>query len=237
MPTFFGPDAVGRDQRLDSRKNSGVMIFTNPKLSDYIRKRNWRVLFYENSRLMSQVRYSALFLDRDGVINERLPGAYVSDWEQFSWCAGNPKAIVDLGQLFQYVFVVTNQQGVGKGLMTQTQLDAVHQRMQQEITARGGRIDQIFYCTDLAKLPGNCRKPSPQMGYAAQSAFPDIDFSRSFMVGDSLSDLQFGQTLGMKNVWVRGKAEEATVIRRSVKTGLNVQYEVDGLADFLVLLS
>ena len=180
---------------------------------------------------MTHITYSALFLDRDGVINERLPGEYVSNWEQFRWCAGNPQAIAALGDRFQYVFVVTNQQGVGKGLMTQGQLNAVHQRMRHEIVAVGGRIDHIFCCTDLANQVENCRKPSPQMGYAAQKIFPDIDFSRSYMVGDSLSDLQFGQALGTKNVLIRGKAEEEVAIRRAVAAGLSIQYELDHLEE------
>lgn len=185
---------------------------------------------------MTHTKYSALFLDRDGVINERLPGEYVSDWEQFRWRAGNPEAIAALGDRFQYVFVVTNQQGVGKGLMTEGQLNTVHQRMQEAIRAVGGRIDHIFCCTDLANQPGNCRKPSPQMGYAAQEIFPDIDFFRSYMAGDSLSDLQFGQALGMRNVLIRGKAEEEAAIRRAVPAGLPVRHELDQLAELLEYL-
>jgi len=97
--------------------------------------------------------------------------------------------------------------------------------------AVGGRIDHIFCCTDLANQVENCRKPSPQMGYAAQKIFPDIDFSRSYMVGDSLSDLQFGQALGTKNVLIRGKAEEEVAIRRAVAAGLSIQYELDHLEE------
>ena len=180
---------------------------------------------------MTPAKYSALFLDRDGVINERLPGNYVSEWAQFRWCPGNPEAIPLLGNMFEYVFVVTNQQGVGKGLMTEAQLENIHERMQQRITEAGGRIDRVFCCTDLAQKPDNCRKPSPEMGLAAKAAFPDIDFSRSYMVGDSLSDLQFGQALGMNNVLVRGKAEEEAAIRRAVKAGLPVRHELDHLAE------
>lgn len=180
---------------------------------------------------MPQARYSALFLDRDGVINERLPGEYVSEWAQFRWCPGNPEAIAVLEKWFKYVFVVTNQQGVGKGLMTQAQLENIHGRMQQSITEAGGRIDRIFCCTDLANQPGNCRKPSPQMGYAAQKIFPDIDFSRSYMVGDSLTDMQFGRALGMSNVLIRGKAEEVVALRQAMAAGLSIQYELDHLAE------
>lgn len=185
---------------------------------------------------MSQSKYSALFLDRDGVVNERLPGGYVADWSQFKWCPGNPQAIADLGRYFQYVFVVTNQQGVGKGLMSQRQLEAVHNRMLAEVKAIGGHIDRIFCCTDLASQPDNCRKPAPEMGYTAQAAFPDVDFTRSFMAGDSLSDLQFGQTLGMTNVLIKGKAEDTVPIQTAVRSGLPVRYQLDRLADLLPYL-
>lgn len=178
--------------------------------------------------MVRTLKYSALFLDRDGVLNRRLPGRYVQDWSAFHWLPGNPQAVARLSAHFRYLFVVTNQQGVGKGLMGQDELEAVHQRMKEEIERAGGRIDRIYTCTALKTEAGNCRKPSPSMGLQAARDFPDIDFSRSVMVGDSLCDLQFGQSLGMKNVWVRGKAEEEEAILAAQQRGALDIWQVVG---------
>ncbi len=181
-------------------------------------------------------KYSALFLDRDGVVNQRLPNAYVADPASFKWMPGNPEAIVKLGHLFQRLLIVTNQQGVGKGRMSQQQLDDVHDFMLQGLAGMGGKVDGIYSCTDLKTQPGNCRKPSPEMGLKAKAAFPDIDFGRSLMVGDSLSDLQFAQNLGMPCAWLKGKNEEATAIKTAVQRGLPVAYEVESLQELYSIL-
>lgn len=150
----------------------------------------------------------ALFLDRDGVINRRLPGAYVQQWEEFEFLPGVLEAIAGFSSVFQYIFVVTNQQGIGKGLMSEEQLKALHQRMQTEVEAAGGRLDGIFYCPHHKELNCNCRKPAPGMALQAKELFPELDFSRSIMVGDSLSDMEFGKNLGMYTVLIRGKGEK-----------------------------
>lgn len=181
-------------------------------------------------------KYSALFLDRDGVINQRLPDAYVTDPGSFKWMPGNPEAIVKLGRLFQRLLIVTNQQGVGKGRMSQQQLDKVHDFMLQGLTDIGGKVDGIYSCTDLKAKPRNCRKPSPAMGLKAKAAFPDIDFARSLMVGDSLSDLQFAQNLGMPCAWLKGKKEEAAAIKTAVQHGLPVAFEVASLQELYNML-
>jgi histidinol-phosphate phosphatase family protein len=169
----------------------------------------------------------ALFLDRDGVINRRLPGAYVRSWEDFEWLPGSLDAIVHLRQLFGRIFVVTNQQGIGKGLMSEKDLEVVHQRMQVEVAQAGGLIDAVYYCPDLSTKKNNCRKPHPAMGYQAKAAFPEIDFQHSVMVGDSISDIQFGQNLGMETVLITTKKEEAHLIE-----SLTIDARFPGLAQW-----
>lgn len=149
-----------------------------------------------------------LFLDRDGVVNERLPGAYISDWKDFHFTAGALEAIAQFSSLFARIIIVTNQQGIGKGWMTETQLQAIHTRMKQEIVANKGRIDGIYYCPDLATKEDHCRKPRPALALAAQRDFPDIAFPHSIMVGDSISDIEFGQQLGMRTVLINTKFDE-----------------------------
>lgn len=143
-----------------------------------------------------------LFLDRDGVINRRIPGAYINTIDDFQILPGVLDAISSLSKMFNHVIVVTNQQGIRLGLLTPGQLEAVHNHLLSEVSRAGGCIDSIYYCGDLARQPGNCRKPSPAMAMRAKSDYHDIDFSKSIMVGDSISDVAFGQNLGMKTILV-----------------------------------
>ena len=149
-----------------------------------------------------------LFLDRDGVINQRLPGAYVKSQAEFRFCENTLLALQKLAPLFGRIVVVTNQQGIGKGLMTEADLEVVHQFMLENIDAAGGRIDAIYFCPDLAAANSPDRKPQPGMAYQAQANFPEIDFSRSIIVGDSASDMKLGKTLGMKTIFITDDPEE-----------------------------
>jgi D-glycero-D-manno-heptose 1,7-bisphosphate phosphatase len=152
---------------------------------------------------------NTLFLDRDGVINNRLPGDYVRQVDDFHFLPGVLEAIAGLSPHFQYIVVVTNQAGIGKGLMTATDLQTIHEHLLQKVHSAGGRVDAIFYCPHRSDAGCDCRKPATGMGFQAQKTFPDLDFSRSWMVGDSISDIQFGQALGMKTALIEGKAEES----------------------------
>ena len=137
-----------------------------------------------------------LFLDRDGVINRWLPGDYVRSWEQFDFLPGILESLRKWAERFKHIIIVSNQRGVGKGKMTQEELDAVHTRMLSEIKAAGGRVDAIYTCTELDK-DHPMRKPQPGMFLAACKDFPDIDPKRSVMLGDSDSDRQFAANCGM----------------------------------------
>ena len=148
-----------------------------------------------------------LFLDRDGVINQRLIGDYVRHPNAFVFLEGALEALVGLARKFDPIIVVTNQQGIGKGLMSEADLQAVHQHMLSSIQQAGGRIDAIYHCPDLAEAHPNGRKPNPHMALQAQADFPAIRFDRALMVGDSVSDLVFGQRLGMATVLLTTKPD------------------------------
>ncbi len=152
-----------------------------------------------------------LFLDRDGVINSRVVDAYISDWDDFDFITGSIKAIEKLSDIFGKVVVVTNQAGVGKGLMTEKQLHEVHRKLLKTIDLLDGRIDKIYYCTDKPDSKSPNRKPETGMAMQAKSDFPEIDFSKSVMVGDSNSDMDFGKRLGMTLVFIEGKNEDPSV--------------------------
>ena len=150
-----------------------------------------------------------LFLDRDGVINRRIIGGYVTCWEEFEFLPGVLEAMKVFAQKFKYIFLITNQQGVGKGLMTMEQVDAIHDRMCLEIEASDGRVDGILVCPQLATEPDNYRKPSPEMAYMAQELCPDIDLSKCIMVGDGQTDMDFGHNAGTRTVFIGNDNSDA----------------------------
>lgn len=143
-----------------------------------------------------------LFLDRDGVINRRIIGGYVTRWEEFVFLPGVLDAMRIFAQKFKYIVVITNQQGVGKGLMTMEQLDAIHDRMCLEMEAHDGRIDGILACPQLASEHDNYRKPDPAMAYTAKEIYPDIDLKKTIMIGDGQSDIEFGRNAGTKTIFI-----------------------------------
>lgn len=145
-----------------------------------------------------------LFLDRDGVINKKLENDYVKNWNQFVFCDGSLTAIKKLAEVFFKIIIVTNQRGIGKKLMTVEQLDVIHQNMVNKIILAGGRIDKIYFCEDKNDS-SDCRKPNTGMGLKAKIDFPEIDFEKSIMVGDSISDIEFAKKLGMKSVYILNK--------------------------------
>lgn len=142
-----------------------------------------------------------LFLDRDGVINHEKHMDYIHSWDEFVFYDGVKEAITIFAKKFKYIFIVTNQKGVGKGLTKAEDLAVIHQNMTDEIVKAGGRIDKIYYCADLEESSPN-RKPNPGMGLQAKKDFTDIDLSKALMVGNTISDMEFGRNLGIKTVFL-----------------------------------
>lgn len=142
-----------------------------------------------------------LFLDRDGVLNHEKNNDYVLNWGEFRLYETVPQALAALNTVFKHIVVVTNQKGVGKGVMQPEDLDEIHRNMLSVIEKAGGRIDKIYFCSDLSDDSPN-RKPQPGMAFQAQQDFPDIDFSKSIMVGNRPSDMKFGRNAGMYTVYL-----------------------------------
>ena len=142
-----------------------------------------------------------LFLDRDGVINRWLPGDYVRTWEQFVFLPGILECLRLWTQKFKHIIIVSNQRGVGKGKMTQAELDGVHERMLAEIRQAGGRIDGIYTCTAVDEDDPR-RKPNPGLFEEARRDWPDITPERSLMLGDSQYDRDFARNCGMDFVLI-----------------------------------
>ena len=140
-----------------------------------------------------------LFLDRDGVINVEVRGTYVLHVSGFSFYDGVQLALQKLSKIFGVIVVTTNQRGIAKGSMTLENLHGIHDYMLAEIVKENGRIDKVYFCADH-ESPN--RKPNPGMALQAQKDFPQIVFSKSIMVGNSISDMQFARNVGMHSVFI-----------------------------------
>ena len=135
-----------------------------------------------------------LFIDRDGVINEEKHNDYIHNWEEFKFYKGVKEAFEIFNKRFGVIVMITNQRGVAKGLTKIEDLQVIHSNMKKEIEAAGGRIDNIYVCTEMES---ENRKPNPGMGLQAVKDFPQIDLSKSVMIGNTLSDMKFGRNLGV----------------------------------------
>lgn len=162
-----------------------------------------------------------LFLDRDGVVNHRLIGDYVKTTDEFQLLPGVKEELNRVRNSFHKIVVVTNQQGIGKGIMSIDDLQKVHVFCSELLNPTQTIIDRYYFAPQLAAENSSMRKPGIGMGLQAKKDFPEIDFSKSIMVGDSHSDIEFGNQLGMITVFIGvTKYEHAT-------------YHFESLADFL----
>jgi histidinol-phosphate phosphatase family protein len=143
-----------------------------------------------------------LFLDRDGVINRRIADDYVKVWDDFLFLEGSLEAIRELSAIFGRIIVVSNQQGIGKGLMDASHVEEIHLKMLQHISNEGGRIDKVYFSPHLEEMNHPDRKPGTGMALKAKHDFPEIDFGKSVMVGDSYTDMQFGRSIGSINILI-----------------------------------
>lgn len=151
--------------------------------------------------------HRAVFLDRDGVINEVLTDRvkFVNRTEQLYFLPGVPEAIRRLNQTFDYVFVVTNQGGVGLGFMKETQLQEIHKDMIKLLRKEGAVIQEVVYCPHKPKSGCGCRKPNSKLIENLADKY-DVDLTFSYMVGDTDTDIIAGKKAGTKTVFI-GKSE------------------------------
>jgi D-glycero-D-manno-heptose 1,7-bisphosphate phosphatase len=147
---------------------------------------------------------STVFLDRDGVLNQKLPeGRYVGSGEDFQLLPGVPQAIASLNRAGLRVVVVSNQRGIALGLHTAADVLAIHAKLQALLQQSGAHLDAFYFCPH-DKNECNCRKPLPGLFEQALADFPDITAESSLMIGDSWSDIEFGRRLGMVTIFIEG---------------------------------
>jgi histidinol-phosphate phosphatase family protein len=147
-----------------------------------------------------------LFLDRDGVINVESVGSYITNWADFKFHEGVLEALGSLEGVFGKIVVVSNQRGVGRGIMTMEALKDISHNMVSAVKESGGRIDKAYSCIAVSDDDHN-RKPNVGMALQAKEDFPDIDFKKSVMIGNSISDMEFGKRLAMHTVFLTTKHE------------------------------
>ena len=148
-----------------------------------------------------------LFLDRDGVINKKIDNDYVKQWIEFEFIEGVLDALKFLNTVFGNIIVVTNQQGIGKKLYRKEDLEIIHKNMLYEIAYHGGKIDKVYFSPYLKSENHPFRKPGIGMALKAKEDISTINFKQSIMVGDSMSDMEFGRNAGMKTIYI---SEEIT---------------------------
>jgi histidinol-phosphate phosphatase family protein len=142
-----------------------------------------------------------LFLDRDGVINHEKHNDYIHKWDEFKFYDGVLEAFQTFSKEFRHIIVVTNQKGVGKGLTKLEDLYQIHANMEHAIIDAGGRVDAIYYCSDMED-DSPFRKPNPGMGLQAAERFPGIQLQKAIMVGNTISDMEFGRNLGVNTIFL-----------------------------------
>jgi D-glycero-D-manno-heptose 1,7-bisphosphate phosphatase len=149
-------------------------------------------------------------LDRDGIINRRIPRGYVTSWNQFTFLPGVLEGIRRLTAAGYSIVVVSNQAAVGKGLMTSSTLDQITTRLVRRVRAHGGAIHGFYYCTHRRESHCSCRKPRPGLLAQAQ-ADHHFSFSETYLVGDSPSDFMAAKQVGAPMIMV--KRNEASLLK------------------------
>jgi D-glycero-D-manno-heptose 1,7-bisphosphate phosphatase len=169
----------------------------------------------------------AVFFDRDGVVNLTPGPGYVLRWEDFHFSPGIVEALALCRARGYAVVLATSQQGVGKKLMSQADLDLIHTNMQQYLRAHGAEFDGIYACTCLKTDPDcTCRKPSPEMILCAAEDL-DLDVSQSLLVGDADRDIEMGTNAGVP-ITIRIESENAHHVRAT-----HTLPDTTGLAELL----
>jgi D-glycero-alpha-D-manno-heptose 1-phosphate guanylyltransferase len=161
---------------------------------------------YEISMFPKIDKSWTVFLDRDGVINSKLDKDYVKSLNDFEIIPGALDSIVSLSNLFGRLIIVTNQQGIGKGVMTEEDLDQIHSFLLEEVRKMGGNIDAIYHAPQLEEEGSPMRKPGIGMALQAKKDFPEIDFTRSIIIGDSKIDIEFGKRTKMISILINDES-------------------------------
>lgn len=169
-----------------------------------------------------------LLIDRDGIINKKIEQDYVKTWEEFEFNDGIFPILNTLTKAFGKTFIITNQQGVGKKLMTMDALNGIHTKMLESLRQHGIHIDGIYVCPHLASDKCQCRKPNIGLYEKIIKDYPDVVFSKSVMIGDAPSDMEFGRRIGAICIYINNTEQGTT------KNLYNLKYkDISGLSEII----
>jgi D-glycero-D-manno-heptose 1,7-bisphosphate phosphatase len=140
-------------------------------------------------------RRPGIFFDRDGVINERIRGGYVTHWTEFRFLEGIVPVLRRLSRLHLPMIVVSNQSGINRGLLGQRSLRQITSRFVDLLARHGARIDAAYYCPHTDEQACSCRKPKPGMLLQAARDYR-IDLTRSVLIGDEPRDMEAAAAAG-----------------------------------------
>jgi histidinol-phosphate phosphatase family protein len=176
-----------------------------------------------------------IFLDRDGVINEDRVD-YIKSWEEFRFIKGVRQALKQINKAGITVIVITNQSVIGRGIITETELSVIHDRMLKEVKKSGGRILKIYYCPHHPDDHCRCRKP--RIGLLKKAAKElDLDLTKCVFIGDSLKDIQAGKRAGCRTVLVQtGQGKESLQKLLSGTTKIKPDWVCDNLASAIPII-
>jgi D-glycero-D-manno-heptose 1,7-bisphosphate phosphatase len=181
-------------------------------------------------------KVKTVFLDRDGVINRKPPdGDYVKSWEEFEFLPKAPEALRLLKEAGMRIIIITNQRGIARGLMTERDLEEIHKRMLAELARLQASVDAIYYCPHEEGVC-DCRKPRVGLFRQAQQDFPDIDFSNSAVIGDSLKDMEAGTQLGSLTILIADETAKEKLLKEAFAKGIRIDVIVSSLFEAAELL-
>ena len=174
-----------------------------------------------NGSAEGRLTAETVFLDRDGVINRKAPdGAYVADWAGIELLPGAVEGLRKLTDAGARLIITTNQRGLSRRLLDRSEVDALHARLVDQLSGAGARIEAVYVCPHEIGVCG-CRKPEIGLFAHAKRDFPAIDFARSAVVGDALSDLQAAARIGARAYLVAAH-DDSDLLERATQGGIRV---------------
>ncbi len=182
-----------------------------------------------SSSLPNNAVQKAVFIDRDGVINQD-SRAYIKSWSEFKFLPRSLEALQNLTQHNFRSFLITNQSAVNRKLITPETLTDIHTKMLAEIIAAGGRIDDIFFCPHLPQEGCNCRKPKSGLILAAQKKY-DLHLATSYMIGDSAKDIVCARQAGCGFALLVKTGDYATASSELADAGITPDHIANNLYD------
>lgn len=160
-----------------------------------------------------------IFLDRDGVINKKAPKAeYVKSWDEFEFLPGSKDAIKLLSQHGYKIFIITNQAGIARGVMTEDDLKTIHSNLKSEFEKENVKIEDIYYCPHGWDDGCECRKPKPGMFFRVAREH-DLDLSKSIFIGDDKRDLEAGNAAGCRTLLVNSELSLLEIVKENIING------------------